>query len=160
MPIIEGNCQRRNICLVGLTFYTLNPGAMGDPRYLKRGEWQRYMSNLTIEFTKKDLIKDKTSIFGHELDVRIKKSKLQEYDAKDPFRLKLYYGYGFNEYDEYANMFIDSEVVEKGGAGWVTFADENSEEIKVQGVDKLSQHLKDNPDTYQELRNRFYGSDK
>lgn len=151
MPIIEGNCSRRNIALVALTYYTLNPGAMGDPRTLKRGEWQRYMSNLTIELTKKDLIKDDDKKpIGHTIDVRLKKSKLQAYDAKDSFQINFYYDYGFNEFDEYASIFIEEGVVKQGGA-WFTFANEDGEEVKLNGKSKVVDYLKENVSTFKFL---------
>jgi RecA/RadA recombinase len=154
-PIIEGNCNRRGICLVALTFYTLNPGSMGDPRVLKRGEWQRYMSNLTLELTKKDLIKGVSgSPIGHVLDVRTKKSKLQEYDSKDVFQLNFYYDGGFNQYDEYASIFIEEGIVKQGGA-WFSFADDAAEEIKFQGKTKLVEHLKTNEEHFQTLLKRI-----
>lgn len=148
MPIIEGNCRSRNIALVGLTFYTLNPGAMGDPRILKRGEWQTKMSNLSLEFTKKDLIKDEDkNPIGHTIDVRIKKSKLQAYDAKDAFQINFYYDYGFDKYDEYTSVLIEEGIVEQGGA-WFKFPNENGEEIKQNGKSKVITYLKENPTTF------------
>ena len=151
MAIIEGNCSRRDICLTALTFYTLNPGSMGDPRVLKRGEWQKYMSNLTLEFTKKELIKDeKGDPIGHVMDVRTKKSKLQEYDAKDVFQLNFYYKYGFNKYDEYTSIFIEEDIIKQSGA-WFSFPDKNGEEIKLNGKAKVISFLKENEEDFQRL---------
>lgn len=148
MAIIEGNCNRRNISLICLTFYTLNPGSMGDPRVLKRGEWQKYMSNLTLEFTKKDLIKDeKGHPIGHTIDVRIKKSKLQQYDSKDAFQINFYYQYGFNKFDEYASIFIEENLINQGGA-WFSFIDEKDNEVKLNGKLKVVNYLKDNENTF------------
>lgn len=147
-PIIEGNCSRRNIALVGLTYYTLNPGSMGDPRILKRGEWQRYMSNLTIELTKKDLIKDESKKpIGHTIDVRLKKSKLQAYDSKDAFQIDFYYDFGFNNFDEYTSILIEQGIVKQTSA-WFSFPNENGEEIKQNGKTKVVNYLKENPTTF------------
>lgn len=155
MAIIEGNCSRRDICLTALTFYTLNPGSMGDPRVLKRGEWQKYMSNLTLEFTKKELIKDeKGDPIGHVMDVRTKKSKLQEYDAKDVFQLNFYYKYGFNKYDEYTSIFIEEDIIKQSGA-WFSFPDKNGEEIKLNGKAKVISFLKENEEDFQRLLTLF-----
>lgn len=148
MPIIEGNCRNRNIALLGLTFYTLDPGAMGDPRTMKRGVWQKLMSNLTVEFTKKEIIKDENKKpIGHTIDVRLKKSKLQAYDAKDAFQINFYYEYGFDKYDEYTSILIEEGIVKQGGA-WFTFPNENSEEIKQNGKSKVITYLKENPATF------------
>ncbi len=153
MPIIEGNCSRRNIALVALTYYKLNPGSMGDPRVLSRGEWQRYMSNLTIELTKKDLIKDDyKNTIGHVIDVRLKKSKLQAYDSKESFQVNFYYQYGFNNFEEYVSIFIEKDIIRQGGA-WFTFANEDGVEIKLNGKSKVLEFLKENEGTFKYLKN-------
>lgn len=155
MPLIEGNCTRRNIALVALTYYTMNPGSMGDPRVLKRGEWQKYMSNLTIELTKKELIKDdEKNPIGHVIDVRLKKSKLQAYDGKDSFQINFYYEYGFNKYDEFVSIFIEEGIVRQSGA-WYYLPDSNGEELKFNGKSKIIEHLKDNEDVFNFLSELF-----
>ena len=151
MGLIEGYCSKRNICLCGLTFYNMNPGSMGDPRQLKRGEWQKYMSNLTLELTKKELIRDlDKNPIGHTLDVRVKKSKLQEYDAKDVFQINFYYDYGFNKFDEYASIFIEESIIKQGGA-WFTFVTSQGEEVKLNGKVKVVEYLKENEEEFNYL---------
>jgi recombination protein RecA len=149
MPIIEGNCRSRGIALLGLSFYTLDPGANGgDPRILKRGVWQKLMSNLTVDLSKKDIIKDGNGKpIGHVIEVRLKKSKLQAYDPKEVFRLNFYYDYGFDKFDEYSSVLIEEGIVKQGGA-WYTFPNENGEEIKQNGKSKVITYLKENPTTF------------
>lgn len=154
MSIIEGNCNRRGIAIVGISFYTMDPGAMGDPRTLKRGVWQKLMSNLTLEMTKKDVIKDENkSPIGHVIDVRTKKSKLQEYDAKDAFQINFYYADGFNKYDEYTQVFIEEGLVLQGGP-YYSFADKDGVEVKLQGKTNLINHFKENEEDFQLLLSR------
>jgi hypothetical protein len=106
------------------------------------------MSNLTVEFTKKEIIKDENKKpIGHTIDVRLKKSKLQAYDAKDAFQINFYYEYGFDKYDEYTSILIEEGIVKQGGA-WFTFPNENSEEIKQNGKSKVIAYLKENPATF------------
>lgn len=128
---------------------------MGDPRVLKRGEWQKFMSNLTLELTKKDIIKnDHGKPIGHVIDVRIKKSKLQEYDAKDVFQINFYYQYGFNKYEEYASVLIEEGIIEQRGA-WFFFANKDGEELKFQGKSKIVDHIKSNEEDFQSLLSRI-----
>jgi RecA/RadA recombinase len=145
MPIIYGNCTRRNIALVAINFYKLNPGAMGDPRVLSRGVWQLFMASLTLEFTKKDLIKTKSGdVLGHNIDVRIKKSKLQEFDAKSEFTLKFYYGSGFSKFDEYTDILIDSNVITRGGPYYQLPSVEGTEGQKLLGRDAVVEFFTNN----------------
>lgn len=155
MSIIEGNCNRRGIAIIGISFYTMDPGAMGDPRTLKRGVWQKLMSNLTLEMTKKDIIKDDNkNPIGHTIDVRTKKSKLQAYDAKDAFQINFYYEYGFNQYDEYTQVFIEEGIVLQGGP-YYSFADADGVEVKHKGKTALIEHFKSNEKDFQMLLNRI-----
>ena len=155
MSIIEGNCNRRGIAIIGISFYTMDPGAIGDPRTLKRGKWQKLMSNLTLEMTKKDTIKDENKKpIGHIIDVRTKKSKLQAYDAKDAFQINFYYEDGFNKYDEYTQVFVEEGLVLQGGP-YYSFADADGVEVKFQGKTKLIEHFKSNEKDFELLLNRI-----
>jgi len=156
MPIVEGNCVKRDIAIIGLTSYKLDPGAMGDPRKLSRGGWQYTMSNVILELTKKDIIldKDKNPI-GHKLDVRIKKSKLAPYNPKEVITLNFYYQGGFNEVDEYAQLFGEIGIAKVGGGGWTTFPDRFGEEKKVQGLDAFTEYLKANIEDFEFLKQQL-----
>lgn len=152
MPIIEGNCMNRGIALIGLTSYRLTPGAMGDPRKLPRGEWQYTMSNTILELTRKDLIvnSDKEPI-GHKIDVRIKKTKSNFFNAKDAFSVDFFYEGGFNQNSEYAKLFVEKGIIRQGGA-WYSFPDLNGEEVKLQGLDSVIKYLTDNQDLFNHLK--------
>lgn len=148
MPIIYGRCLNRNISIIAITFYKLDPGAMGsDPRKLSRGEWQRYMSALTLDLSKGELIKDENGkIIGHTLRVRIKKSKQDSYDPKEMFEIDLYYSSGYDVFGEFVSILIDKGIIQKGGA-WYTTPDGQ----KFQGEAKVCEYYKDNPEVLMEL---------
>ena len=157
MPIIEGNCMRRDITIIGLTSYKLDPSAMGDPRKLPRGTWQYTMANLILELTKKETIKDSNGIeVGHVLDCRVKKSKIISYDKFKVYKVNFYYDYGFNKYDEYTTIFIDNDVIKQGGA-WFTFYSVDGEEIKLNGKNAVIDYMKENEDTFNNLMNELNG---
>jgi len=155
MPIIEGYAVTRDICIIGLTSYKLSPSAMGDPRVLQRGEWQKTMSNTTLDMIKKDIIKDENkNVIGHKIDVRIGKTKNAAYDKSVPYSVNFYNEGGFNVVDEYARVFIETEIVKQGGA-WIKFPNVNAEEISVQGVEKFVEHLKNNPEDFEFLKQQL-----
>lgn len=158
MPIIEGNAYRRKITLIGITSYKKDPGkSMGDNRYLPRGTWQITMSNLRLNLVKKSLIKDENGIdIGHVLDCRVKKSKLAAYDKTKAFSVNFYYDGGFNEFDEYTTVFILEGVIQQTAA-WFKFADENGEEIKLNGKTSVINYLKENEETFNALKQRLNG---
>ena len=149
MPIIEANCAKRNIALIGLTSYKTNPNAMGDPRYLPSGAWQITMNNVFLDIIKKDIILDGDKIaIGHKLDVRVKKTKTSTYNPKHVYTLDFYYDGGFNQMREYSTLFVKHGLMNKGGAGWVTLSDMNGEDVKIQGTDNLVEYFTDNPECF------------
>lgn len=155
MPIIEGYAATRDICIVGLTSYKLNPGAMGDPRVLPCGEWQKTMANTILDMTKKELLKDKDKeVIGHTIEVRVKKSKNSAYDGSEAYKVNFYNEGGFNQIDEFARVFIETEVVKQGGA-WIKFPNVDAEEVSIQGVDKFIEHLKANPEDFKFLKQQL-----
>ena len=148
MPIIEANCMQRNITLIGLTSYKLDPGAMGDPRKLPRGLWQYTMANLILDITKKEQIKDDLKKpIGHVLDVRIKKSKLAPYNPKDVFSVNFYYEGGYNKIEEYVLLLLEKGIIHQGGGGNYTYPNRDGEELKARGKDVLMDDLKNDKDT-------------
>lgn len=156
MPIIEGHAGKRDICIIGLTSYKLNPGGVGDPRVLPRGEWQKTMANTTLDMIKKDIIYDKDkNIIGHKIDVRIFKTKNHSYDKSVPYSVNFYNEGGFNKIDEYARLLVELEVVKMGGAGWITYPTRDGEEKKIQGMDKLAEYLKENPEEFEFLKQQL-----
>ena len=156
MTLIEGYAVARDICLLGLQHYKKDPGVMmGDNRTLSRGEWQGTMMNTFIDLTKKKIILDENkNIIGHTLDVRIKKSKGSAYDPTEVFSVNFYNEGGFNQIDEYARVFIETEIVKQGGA-WIKFPNVNAEEISIQGVDKFIEHLKSNEEDFEFLKQQL-----
>jgi len=153
MPIIEANCMQRDITLLGLTSYKLDPGAMGDPRKLPRGLFQYTMSNLILDITKKDIIKDDLkNPIGHVLDVRIKKSKLAPYNAKDVYSVNFYYEGGYNKIEEYVLLLLEKGIIHQGGGGNYTYPNRDGEEMKARGKDVLMEDLKNDKDTMDYLK--------
>lgn len=152
MPIIEANCMQRDITLLGLTSYKLDPGAMGDPRKLPRGLWQYTMANLILDITKKELLRDDLKRpIGHVLDVRVKKSKLAPYNPKDVFSVNFYYEGGYNKVEEYVLLLLEKGIITQGGGGNYTYPNKDGEELKARGKDALMMDLKEDKETYEYL---------
>lgn len=158
MPIIEGFAGKRDICLLALTSYKLNPGSMGDPRVLPRGEWQKTMSNTTLDMIKKDILYDEDkNIIGHKIDVRIQKTKNSSYDKSVAYSVNFYNEGGFNQVDEYARLFLETGISEARGA-WVFYANKDGEELKANGYSKFVEALKEDTETFEFLKGVLNGS--
>lgn len=155
MPIIEGNCVPRNIGIVGLTSYKLDPMAMGDGRYLPRGAWQITMNNTLLDITRKGFLydEDKRTI-GHELDVRVKKTKNRNYDPKKAFRINFYYEGGFDQIEEYGRLFLELGIAQQSGA-WVKYPNTEGEEMTAQGVNGFLEVLSKEEDIFNFLKEEY-----
>lgn len=152
MPIIEGYAGARDICLLGLTSYKLNPQGMGDPRVFPRGEWQKTMNNTLLDLTKKDLIKDELgNVIGHKVDVRVKKTKNGTFDEKEVYQVNFYVDGGFRVVDEYARMLVETGIARQTGA-WISFPSIDGEELKVNGITKFIEYLQENLDLFEFLK--------
>lgn len=156
MPIIEGNCIDNNIAIIGLTSYRTDLSVrMGDNRRLPAGVWQIQMMNTFLDLTRKGFIFGSgAKPIGHELDVRIKKSKTGAYDPTQPYRLNFFYDGGFDKYEQYVELFIESGLVVKGGA-WFKFFDHNGEEQGLQGKAALFEYIKSNDEAFNHLVEEF-----
>lgn len=140
IPIIFGNASNRGIITVMLTFYKLDPGAIGgDPRKLPRGEWQKFYSSLTLDLTRKEFIFEDNSIVGQVTKARIKKSKLSAFNPKDDFELRYYFKSGFDKIYDKASILLENNIISKGGA-WYSLP--NGE--KLQGFDSVVEYFKNN----------------
>lgn len=156
MTLIEGYAIARDICLLGLQHWKKDPSIlMGDNRVLSRGEWQGTMMNTFIDLTKKKILfDDDKNVIGHVLDIRIRKSKGSSYDATQVYSTNFYNEGGFNQLEEFARLFVETEFVKVGGA-WITFADKNGEEKTLQGRDAFIEHLKNNQEDFDNLKEVF-----
>lgn len=155
MPIIEGNCVPRNIGVIGLTSWREKPGAMGDPRYLSRGNWQYTMNNTFLDLTRKKFIfDDNKNVIGHIIDVRIKKTKNAKYDPKEVFTLNFYYEGGFNQIEEYGRLFLELGVISQGGA-WISYPSVDGELLKVSGMNGFLETLKSDKELFSFLKEEF-----
>lgn len=152
IPIISANCFRRGIPIIIIHQWRQDPGKMmGDNRVLSGGLWLKYMPDLHLDLTKKDLILDeRKKPIGHKMDVRIKKCKNASYNGTEEFRLNFFYTGGFNEIDEYVNIFVEEDVINASGS-WLSYPDPDGVEVKLQGKDNVANHLKENEDHFQHL---------
>lgn len=156
MPIISSNCYQNGIPILVINQWRQDPGKMmGDNRVLAGGMWQKYMADLHIDLTKKDIYKDEDGVpYANKMDIRIKKCKNAPYDPKAVYDTTFYYEGGFNEIDEYCELFLNLNLIKKSGA-WFELPSVDGEVIKLQGKKSVIGHMKQNPDDYQNLKDIY-----
>lgn len=105
----------------------------------------RFYASLRLEIAK-SAIKEGTDIKGVTLRLKTVKNKLST-----PYlttELEAMFGEGIDKLKDIVNSAISLEIINKGGAGWMTYKD-----IKIQGVDAFKQLLEDNEELRTEIIN-------
>lgn len=111
------------------------------------GNALRFYASMRFEISK-SLIKDKEGVKGVTLKVKCVKNKLAK-----PFletELECIYGEGIDKLKDLLNMGIELGIIEKAGAGWMSYGD-----VRLQGLDNFKQLLLDNPELEQEIRQKI-----
>lgn len=138
----------RDNILIGITHIIANQGHGMSPWSESSGQKIQYAADIKVKATHATdyIVSDKQvgQIVHWECDT----SAIGPPGAKTSSLLR--YGEGIDEYYDLLATCIDIGIVNKGGS-WLTMP--NGE--KVQGIEKGRNYLKDNPDTYKELTEKF-----
>lgn len=97
---------------------------------------------------KKAAIKKGDDVVGVKLTIKTMKNKLGT-----PFlttEVDTIYGEGVDIVKDILGVAVDKGVIEKGGAGWLTYNG-----TKVQGLDNFKQLCKDNPELLEEIKSKI-----
>jgi recombination protein RecA len=105
----------------------------------------RFYSSLRIKVSQKGLIKNNGIAIGQEIDCTTKKNKLSP-----PYKsilTPLYYGKGFNQFEEVFDVAVESEIITRKGAMYTY-----GEEKLGQGKENCLSMLKSNSELYETIR--------
>ncbi len=139
-----------NSIVMAITHIISNQGGTGmSPWYEASGRKLQYNCDFKLKLLYKKY---------YPLDAEIPKGQLIEFLCEtsnlgppgQKIKSLLRYGLGFDMYYDLAVMCSEIGVITKGGS-WYTLPDET----KHQGLEKLSQHIRDNKDIYDSLLKEF-----
>lgn len=111
------------------------------------GNALRFYASMRFEISKSN-IKEGTDVKGVTLKVKTVKNKLGI-----PFQtteLEAIYEQGIDHIKDLIAVACYKGIIQKQGAGWMTYGD-----VKIQGVDNFKQLLSDNPELYEEIKNKL-----
>lgn len=150
---------RNNDCtLIFISQERANMGAMYGPEYKATGgRAPAFYSSWSARVTRTgDILGANKELEGIEIRVRNTKNKVGI--AKRDANLKLYFNRGIDSEEEYMDYLKVLGLVEQKGAyysnsEWV--ADDGTVGVKVCGIDKLKEYLRENPKLYSRLKDQI-----
>lgn len=140
-PIIEAN--RSN--LITLTHMQSNPSGYGSPFRAVGGNAIQYFSSYLLECTSStEIPKDGDDKTGRESVFKILATATGNPGSK--FTCPIRYGEGYDRYKDIATTAEEIGLITKAGAWFKFKPTPESEEVSLQGLDKVIDFLKENKD--------------
>lgn len=144
---ITSSLSRFNTTIIFINQLRMKIGVFfGNPETTTGGNALKFYSSIRIDIRKVETLKKADVMIGSRVKIKVVKNKLAP-----PFKfaeLNIYYGEGFSHVVEILNLAIKHEVVKKSGT-WFSY----KEERIGQGVDNVKNYLKENPTTFNNIKN-------
>jgi recombination protein RecA len=145
---LTASISRSKTTLVFINQIRMKIGVMfGNPETTPGGNALKFYSSVRLDIRRTGAIKDGQEVTGNRTRVRIVKNKVAP-----PFKeahFDIMYGEGISTEGDLLDMAVQMEVVEKSGA-WYSFEKERIG----QGRENVKTFLKENPDIFEQIREK------
>jgi len=119
----------------------------GNPETTTGGNALKFYSSVRVDIRRINQIKDGEDVVGNRTRVKIVKNKLAPPFRKADF--DILYGEGISQLGEIIDLGVDYDIIKKSGS-WFSYGDTKLG----QGRDAVKQIIKDNPELYDELKQK------
>ena len=119
----------------------------GNPETTTGGNALKFYSSVRVDIRRIHQIKDGGDVVGNRTRVKIVKNKLAPPFRKADF--DILYGEGISQLGEIIDLGVDYDIIKKSGS-WFSYGDTKLG----QGRDAIKQIIKDNPELYDELKQK------
>jgi recombination protein RecA len=145
---LTANISKTNTSCVFINQLRDKIGVMfGNPETTTGGNALKFYSSVRLDIRRTNQIKEGEEIIGSRTRVKIVKNKLAPPFKKADF--DILYGEGISQSGEIVDLGVDFDIIKKSGS-WFSYG-----ETKLgQGREAVKQILKDNPELYDELKNK------
>ncbi len=145
---LTANISKTNTSCVFINQLREKIGVMfGNPETTTGGNALKFYASVRLDIRKSNQLKEGEEIIGNRTRVKIVKNKLAPPFKKADF--DILYGEGISQLGEIVDLGTDFNIIKKSGS-WFSY-----NETKIgQGRDAVKQILKDNPELYDELKNK------
>ena len=149
---LTASISRSKTTLVFINQIRMKIGVMfGNPETTPGGNALKFYSSVRLDIRRIGAIKDGQEVTGNRTRVRIVKNKVAP-----PFKeaqFDIMYGEGISTEGDLLDIAVQMEVVEKSGA-WYSFEKERIG----QGRENVKTFLKENPDIFEQIREKTKGA--
>lgn len=146
-PIAESNSV---LLLINQIRDNMNAMGYAPTTITPAGHAIRFASTIRIETKRVGQIKKDELVVGHKNQANVIKNKVAPPMKK--YEWEVIYGEPITLYGELIDLGIDGKIIEKAGAGWMTYGS-----TKLQGKDKFKQYLMENPEITAGLETKVKG---
>ena len=145
---LTANISKTNTSCVFINQLREKIGVMfGNPETTTGGNALKFYASIRLDIRRTSQLKEGEEIIGSRTRVKIVKNKLAPPFRKADF--DILYGEGISQLGEIVDLGTDFNIIKKSGS-WFSYGD-----TKIgQGRDSVKQILKDNPELYDELKNK------
>ncbi|HHU34127.1 MAG TPA: recombinase RecA [Bacteroidetes bacterium] len=150
MRKLTANINKTNTTCIFINQLREKIGIMfGNPETTTGGNALKFYASVRIDIRKITQIKDGEEIKGSRTRVKVVKNKLAPPFRKAEF--DIIYGEGISQTGEVVDLGVDFGIIKKSGS-WFSYG-----ETKIgQGREAVKQMLNDNPELYEELKEKVY----
>jgi recombination protein RecA len=145
---LTANISKTNTTCIFINQLREKIGVMfGNPETTTGGNALKFYASVRLDIRRTNQIKDGEEVVGSRTRVKVVKNKLAPPFKKADF--DILYGEGISQSGEIVDLGVDFEIIKKSGS-WFSYG-----ETKLgQGRDAVKQILLDNPELYDELKNK------
>jgi recombination protein RecA len=145
---LTATISKTNCCCIFINQLREKIGVMfGNPETTTGGNALKFYASVRLDIRRTSQLKEGEEIIGSRTRVKIVKNKLAPPFKKADF--DILYGEGISQLGEIVDLGVDFEIIKKSGS-WFSYGDTKLG----QGRDAVKQILKDNPELYDELKNK------
>ncbi|HOW10736.1 MAG TPA: recombinase RecA [Bacteroidales bacterium] len=146
---LTANISKTNTSCVFINQLRDKIGVMfGNPETTTGGNALKFYASVRVDIRKTNQIKEGEEIIGNRTRVKIVKNKLAPPFKKADF--DILYGEGISQLGEIVDLGVDFDIIKKSGS-WFSYGDTKLG----QGRDAVKQIIKDNPELYDELKEKI-----